>query len=220
MVAPVPAIRCRQITEADVAGVTALLARGFPEPHLQFWMHALASAWRGAAPPPDLPQYGYLLESGGSVGRRDAADLLDGARPAERRLTRCNLSSWYVEPAFRAYATLLVSHALGHKDVTYMNISPAPHTWPIIEAQGFSRYCDGVFVAVPMLNGLFGGAGVNVSRRRREPTVELRPVRAGHPARNTPITAASACGASRPNAPIRSCSVRALVKELSSPARN
>ena len=65
--------------------------------------------------------------------------------------TRCNLSSWYVDPAFRAYATLLVSHALSHRDVTYLNVSAAPHTWPIIEAQGFARYCDGIFVAVPLL---------------------------------------------------------------------
>ena len=50
---------------------------------------------------------------------------------------RCNLSSWYVEPSFRAYAPLLVSQALRHKHVTYLNVSPAPHTLPIIEAQGF-----------------------------------------------------------------------------------
>ena len=48
---------------------------------------------------------------------------------------------------------MLVSQALRHKDVTYVNVSPAPHTRPIIEAQGFSRYCDGIFVAVPMLSG-------------------------------------------------------------------
>ena len=59
---------------------------------------------------------------------------------------RCNLSSWYVEPAFRTYAPLLVSHALRHKDVTYLNVSAAPHTWPIIEAQGFSRYSEGLFI--------------------------------------------------------------------------
>ena len=55
-----------------------------------------------------------------------------------------------------------MSQALRHKHVTYLNVSPAPHTLPIIEAQGFARYCDGVFVAVPMLNGLFGGGGVRV----------------------------------------------------------
>jgi len=87
---------------------------------------------------------------------------------------RCNLSSWYVEPAFRAYATLLVAQALRHKDVTYLNVSAAPHTWPIIEAQGFSRYCDGVFIAMPMLN-LSSGAAVKIFDARREPAVDFDP---------------------------------------------
>ncbi len=94
-------------------------------------------------------------------------------REGGRLATRCNLSSWYVEPAYRAYATLLVSQALGHKDVTYTNVSAAPHTWPIIEAQGFSRYCDGIFVAVPMLKELFGGSGVRVFEARQNPAARF-----------------------------------------------
>ena len=135
-------------------------ARGFPNRTRQFWSDALARLAR-REPPPGFPKYGYLLESGDvAVGALllICSTMRDGGRLA----TRCNLSSWYVEPAFRAYATLLVSQALGDKDVTYINVSAAPHTWPIIEAQGFSRYCDGVFVAVPMLKDLFGGAGVRV----------------------------------------------------------
>ena len=54
-------------------------------------------------------------------------------------------------PRYRAYAPMLVAQALRHKDVTYLNVSSAPHTRPIIEAQGFSRYTDGVFVALPLL---------------------------------------------------------------------
>ena len=46
----------------------------------------------------------------------------------------------------------LVSHALRHKEVTYLNVSAAPHTWPIIEAQGFSRYSEGIFVCLPALS--------------------------------------------------------------------
>jgi hypothetical protein len=65
---------------------------------------------------------------------------------------RCNLSSWYVEPEFRGHASPLVFMALKHKGVTYFNISPAGHTWSTIEAQGFARYCDGRFYALPALN--------------------------------------------------------------------
>ena len=35
-------------------------------------------------------------------------------REGDQSATRCNLSSWYVEPAYRTYATLLVSQALRH----------------------------------------------------------------------------------------------------------
>ena len=155
MVASAPALHCRQIAAADVPAIVDLLTRGFPSRGRAFWEHALQQLAK-REPPPGLPQYGYLLESGGapvgtillicSIMRADG-----GFAP------RCNLSSWYVEPAFRFYASLLVSRALAQKNVTYLNVSPAPHTTPIIEAQGFSRYCDGLFVAVPMLKNPFGG---------------------------------------------------------------
>jgi len=173
MVAPVPAIRCRQITDTDVAGITALLTRGFPSRHEQFWRHALAQL-RSRHPPPGLPKYGYLLESGHDLV---GAILLicSEVHTGGGLVKRCNLSSWYVEPEFRSYAPLLVSRAVAHKDVTYLNISPAPHTRPIIEAQGFSRYSDGVFVAVPMLSGLFRSAGVKVFDAQKRPTVSFDP---------------------------------------------
>jgi len=169
----VPAIRCRQIGEADIAAVAALLGRGFPNRTRQFWMDALDRLAR-REPPPGFPKYGYLLESGdGPVGA--LLLICSTIREGGRAATRCNLSSWYVEPAYRAYATLLVSQALGDRDVTYTNVSAAPHTWPIIEAQGFSRYCDGIFVAVPMLKGLFGGEGARVFDARQIPTASFDP---------------------------------------------
>jgi hypothetical protein len=167
MPAPVPSLRCRQIGEADIAAVAALLARGFHNRDRQSWLRAFARLTR-REPPPGLPKYGYLLESGGvPVGA--LLVICSMVRAEGAAVPRCNLSSWYVEPSFRAYAPLLVSQALRHKHVTYLNVSPAPHTLPIIEAQGFARYCDGVFVAVPMLNGLFGGGGVRVFSAGRRP---------------------------------------------------
>lgn len=155
-----PAIRCRQIAAADVPAIVDLLARGFPSRSRAFWAGALRQLAK-REPPPGLPQYGYLLESGGApVG---TILLICSTMPAEGApAPRCNLSSWYVEPAFRFYAPLLVSRAIAHKNVTYLNVSPAPHTTPIIEAQGFARYCDGLFAAVPMLKDLFGGEDVQI----------------------------------------------------------
>jgi hypothetical protein len=168
---PVPAIRCRQIGEADIAAVASLLRRGFPNRTRQFWFNALQRLTR-REPPPGFPQYGYLLESGdAAVGA--ILMICSTMRDGERLATRCNLSSWYVDPAYRAYATLLVSHALAHPDVTYTNVSAAPHTWPIIEAQGFSRYCEGIFVALPMLARSNGEARVRVIDARRQPAVPV-----------------------------------------------
>jgi hypothetical protein len=171
MIAPPPKIRCRQIAEADVPAVIALLARGFPSRGRQFWEHALRRL-SGREPPAGLPQYGYLLESGGHpVGT--ILLICSTIRAADNLITRCNFSSWYVDPGFRAWAPMLVSRALAHKNVTFLNVSPAPHTRPIIEAQGFARYCDGVYVTVPMFNAPFGSNRMRVFDARKRPDVRF-----------------------------------------------
>jgi hypothetical protein len=73
---------------------------------------------------------------------------------------RCNVSSWYVDPLFRIHAGRLSSIAQKNKDVTYINISPAVTTWPIIEAQGFKLYCSGLFFSVPILSRTETGATI------------------------------------------------------------
>jgi hypothetical protein len=160
MVSAVVEIRCRQIDAGDLAAVAELLGRGFPNRTHDFWQHALKEL-AGREPPDGLPKYGYLLESG---GRPVGAILLicSAMQAGDKLASRCNLSSWYVEPAFRTYAALLVSQALRHKDVTYLNVSAAPHTWPIIEAQGFARYSDGLFVCVPALKRLSAADKIDV----------------------------------------------------------
>jgi len=174
MVAPVSAIRCRQITDADIPGITALLARGFPSRDSQFWQNALRQLGLHH-PPSDLPRYGYLLESGGApVGV--LLLVCTQFQTGGTLIRRCNLSSWYVEPAFRSYGSLLVSRALTHKDVTYLNVSAAPHTRPIIEAQGFSRYSDGIFVAIPALSGPFSNSGLQILDAYTRPAVTFDPL--------------------------------------------
>ena len=55
---------------------------------------------------------------------------------------------------------MLVARALRHKEVTYVNVSPAEHTWPILEAQGYSRYSEGQFACLPALSLRAAGARV------------------------------------------------------------
>jgi hypothetical protein len=139
-------IRCRPIADGDLDALVDLLERGFGRRRTRaFWQRALACL-RGRRVPPDMPRYGYLLENDGApVG---VILLIFATTPGSDAL-RANVSSWYVEPAFRSYAPLLVSQALKLKHVTYLNISPARHTWPILEAQGYRRYANGIVVAWP-----------------------------------------------------------------------
>ena len=56
---------------------------------------------------------------------------------------RCNVSSWYVEPAQRGHAAILASMASKLKHVTYINTSAATHNWPILKALGYQLYSQG-----------------------------------------------------------------------------
>lgn len=152
-------VRCREIRESDVDAVADLLTRGFGRSRA-YWMQGLQrQALRNV--PEGYPRFGYMLDHDGApVG---VLLLLYTARnEGGETVIQCNLSSWYVEPDFRNYATMLTKVAQRHKDVTYLNISPATNTWPIIETQGFRSYCSGLFFSLPLL-----------ARARRDVAVEI-----------------------------------------------
>ncbi len=140
-------VRCRQIQEEDFEAVAALLTVGFPERSLAYWRNAMASL-KARRAPEGYPQYGYLLT--GDTGVVGVLLLIFTEGLGGK--VRCNVSSWYVNPAYRLYAPALVSSSLKFKDVTYLNVSPAPNTWPILEAQGYRRYGAGQFVGFPALS--------------------------------------------------------------------
>lgn len=140
--------------------VADLLTRGFPGRSRDYWIQGLRrQAFR---PTPDgYPRFGYVLDNDGvPVG---VLLLIYSTRSYGLQVTiQCNLSSWYVEPAFRNYAPLLTKVAQRHDDVTYINISPAVWTWPIIETQGFQAYCQGLFFSLPALSRGPGGSTIEV----------------------------------------------------------
>lgn len=154
-----PRVRCRQIISADIDGIVNLLTSGFGK-HRDFWERALKRLSEHASPP-DLPKYGYLLESEDApVG---VILLIFSSFPFhEQGEIRCNISSWYVKPEFRSYATMLISMALRHKGVTYSNVTPDPRTWPILKAQGYKQYSSGTFIAVPALRARSRGCRVEM----------------------------------------------------------
>jgi hypothetical protein len=144
-------VRSRPIAPADFDAVARLLSEGFGLRRSRaFWLRVL-DVLAKRAPPSGLPKFGYVLEDG---GRPVGAILVIFSAPGtagDRDAIRGNISSWYVESAFRGYASFLAAQALRHKSVTYLNISPAPGTMPIVEAQGYKKYSNGLFIAAPAL---------------------------------------------------------------------
>lgn len=138
----------RKIGDADVGSIAELLSKGFPGRTRGYWLEVLERLAKHSCPA-DMPNYGYLMESGGApVGVILLISTMMHYHGTSTR--RCNLSSWYVEPRFRTYAPVLSSQAIKKKDVTYLNLTPAVHTVPILEAQGFSRFTNGQFVVSPL----------------------------------------------------------------------
>ena len=156
-----PQIRCREISEADLDRVADLLTRGFAGRSRDYWMQGLKRQAARRDVPQGYPRFGYMLDHEGMpVG---VLLLLYTLRPCDGELAiHCNLSSWYVEPAFRNYATMLTKIAQRHNEVTYFNISPASWTWPIVEAQGFRAYCKGLFCSFPLLSRPVPGTTVEI----------------------------------------------------------
>ena len=142
-------VSCRLIRSTNLEEIAELLHEGFPRRSTAGWMVALGRL-DSHATPDGFPTYGYMLEAGRvAVG---VLLLITTALEDKSGLVRCNVSSWYVRPAYRLYAPLLVSRAIKDRSVTYVNVSPASQTWPIIEAQGFRRFCNGAFAAMPILS--------------------------------------------------------------------
>jgi hypothetical protein len=153
-------VRCRQIKPGDLGAVAALLNDGFPDRSLGYWTAGLARMARCASVE-GCPRYGYLLEADGAVVGAVLQIFTDMGAPHSGEI-RCNISSWYVAPAYRAYAAQLSATALKLKHVTYLNISPAAHTWPLLSAQGYRRYSEGQFVCAPVLSRHLPGARVAI----------------------------------------------------------
>ena len=139
--APAAKLKVRQIREADLPAIAALLNRGFAFRSIDYWLRGLKR--HADRPRPWVyPTFGYCLDHDG-VPVGVILLLFSEVWAGAERIIRCNVSSWYVEPAFRAFAPLMVRAATRDKRVTYFNITPAPHTWSTVEAQGFSVYCKG-----------------------------------------------------------------------------
>lgn len=155
-------VLCRSIVEADLDAVADLLTRGFGERSLAYWRDGLARMATRAVPD-GCPRFGHVLVAGGElVGV--VLTIYTPSREPDGTGPWCNLSSWYVEPAFRPYATLLDRVAMKRRDTTYTNISAAPHTVPAHQARGFRPVGAGQVLAAPALLCPTRGAAIRPAR--------------------------------------------------------
>lgn len=142
--------RCREIAFADLDGVASLLTKGDRNFGREYWTRALRRLSEHPTPP-GFPKYGYMLEH----NKAPVGVLLliySSVRDDEGTKIRCNESSWYVEPEFRSYGTMLALHGRRHPNVTYFDVTPSPHTFANLEARGYKRYCEGLLFAMPALS--------------------------------------------------------------------
>jgi hypothetical protein len=152
-----PAIRTREITAADLPAASEFFGRNLGAPARNY-LHILNLLTEHDTPA-GFPKYGYLLEVDGAIAGGIIL-IYSALQGAGGKPVWCHLTAWCVEPQYRSYATLFIARALKHKDVTYLNLSARPAAVPVVEAQGFARYSDGQFFAIPALNLISG--------RRRE----------------------------------------------------
>ena len=151
-------VRCRQIRGDDLDPIVNLLTEGFPDRPRKYWTSGFA---RLAARelPEDFPRFGYMLEDDGTpVGV--LLLIFTGAAMGDDQASRFNVSSWYVQPAYRSQASLLVSMAMRRKGATYLNTSPMSHTLPVLTAMGFRPLSRGQFLSMPALSRSRIGARV------------------------------------------------------------
>jgi hypothetical protein len=161
-------LRVREITGTDHKRVAQLLAKGFQRP---VWYYAQALQRLSQHPAPSgLSKYGFMMEADGiPVGA--VLLIFSTFRSGGNTQTRCNVTSWYVEPEYKSYAAVFTSRALRHKDVVYVNISARPAARPIIKAQGFQQYSNGQYVAAPVLHTAPADGSVTIRRVDGRPDV-------------------------------------------------
>ena len=138
-------ITCREITQQDIPGVIACLARNFTRHGPRFWARAV-NAVINYSQTQDSPRWGTVLE----LDHKIVGVLLTIYHITDNKIF-CNLSSWCVDSEYRNYATILTSFTCRDKTVTYTNLSAAPHTFKSIEQLKFKRYAEGQMTLIPLL---------------------------------------------------------------------
>jgi hypothetical protein len=146
-----PNVRCREIVPSDFGELLPVLLKGFPEWSREHCVRAMERL-AGHTSPPGFPKYGYVLVADGTIVGVVLTIISSMTVDGQDRV-RINVANWYVDPAYRGYAPMLTSPLRAYKQATHLNVSPAPHTWVMLEALGYRRFCTGGFFAFAALSG-------------------------------------------------------------------
>lgn len=139
----------REIGDDDLGSTIALLQEGFPDTTGDYWSTAMRNLGSRRRPE-GTEKYGYLLTVDGSA-RGVILTIPSTHRDGAETRTFINISSWYVQRPYRgARALALYAHACQRSDVTYTNLSAAPHTVPAITRCGFVEWTGGQMAAVAL----------------------------------------------------------------------
>ncbi len=146
-------VHSREIIDSDLDAVAKLLTKAFG--YSRAYFPQLLDTLAHHSTPAGFPKYGYVLVSDSLIV---GAILLifSAIRSSAECCIRCHVTSWSVDPAYRPYAALFFAKALSHKDVTYLNVLLVPRSLPFIKLQGFSKFTDGQFAAIPLLSRSLG----------------------------------------------------------------
>ena len=163
-------VSSREIVESDIGPLAEFLGKGLGYPS-EYYLQVFDRLTRHNTPD-GFPKYGYVMTSGELIVGTILL-IFTTINAGAASIVRCHVTSWYVQPEYRSYGTLFFSKALRWKEVTYLNISARPAALPFLKVQGFSKYSDGQFVAVPSLNFRRGGEGAKVIGAETIPTVHF-----------------------------------------------
>lgn len=127
----------RPIDPAYLAAAVGILAIGFPKATALFWEHSLEK----------LRAFGGNKEAGVPIGHLLMADekpvgvILTPARvrtrPDGTRQKVINLSSWYIDPAHRWRAPVMLRAVTRDRDALYTDLTPSPEVQKLLPAFGF-----------------------------------------------------------------------------------
>jgi len=149
-------IYSREIVSSDLDQLALLFAKslGFSKEYYSKILETVTYL----STPIGFPKYGYVLLSGDVI----VGAILTIFTTIRSGAVRCHVTTWTVDPAYRPYAALFFSRALKYKDVTYLNILANQRSLGFIDLQGFSRFSDGQFAAIPLLSKASGDRRVKL----------------------------------------------------------